>query len=400
MPISRFFFLAAAAWLSLWASPCRAMLSPDGEKLLDEGLNHLYNLDYERSRSSFRRLIEVEPDNPFGYLFESGAIWWQSSQEYSLFKDTPTLQGLFEQDIEAALRKAKLLMDSPSKADRADAYFVSGMALGTRGQWGLLRGHWMDAYFDGKKAIKHLKKCLKIDSEYVDAYLGLGVFDYQAARLPGIIQYTPLLGVRGDEERGLERIRLAMEKGRYASRQAAQLLSSIYIADKRDYTQAGPLILRLRADFPQSPYFQFLDAFLRDRAGDRDASLMLARDLFETSKTDPKVFNRKLLSLICGLKAQQCLDQETLEESIVWLDYALEPSRRGKPGPWSSFLRLYRGQALDILGKREQAVQEYQRVLSVPDFSDFHSRARQCLTQPCLLQSVLEHLRALSRGQS
>lgn len=403
MPISRprlFFFLAAAAWLSLSAQQGQAALSPNGERLLDEGLNHLYNLDYKRSRSSFRRLIELEPDNPFGYLFESGAIWWQSSQEYSLFKDTPTLQGLFEQDIEAALRKAKLLMDSPSKADRADAYFVSGMALGTRGQWGLLRGHWMDAYFDGKKAIKHLKKCLKIDPQYIDAYLGLGVFDYQAARLPAIIQYTPLLGVRGDEERGLERIRLAMEQGRYASRQAAQLLSSIYIADKRDYAQAGPLILRLRADFPQSPYFQFLDAFLLHQMGDLEGSLELARDLFERNRTDPKSFNRKLLSLFCGLTGERCLSQETLEKSLFWIDSALKAAQWKKPGLWSNFLRLYRGQALDILGKREEAVQEYKRVLSGPDFSDLHGRAKQCLDDACTRQSVLEHLRALSRDES
>lgn len=387
------------ALLLLFALPCRAALSPNGEKLLDEGLTSLYGLDYEQSRSAFRKLIELEPDNPFGYLFESGAIWWQSSQEYGLFKDTPTLQGLFEQDVEAALRKSKPLLDSPDKAVRADAYFVSGMALGTRGQWGLLRGHWLQAYFDGKKAIKYLKKCLKIDPDYHDAYLGLGVFDYQAARLPAVIQFSPLVGVRGDEERGLERIHLAMDKGRYGSRQAAQLLVSIYIVDKHDYGRALTLVARLRKDFPQSPYFQFLEIVLRHRLGDWDGSLRESRDLFERTQAFPKEFDRKLLSLFCGLAAEKCFQEEDVARALVWLDHALESAGGGTPSAWLALLRLYRGQTLDILMKREEAVKEYKLVLSAADFSGFHARARRCLAQSCDAQSTIEHLRALSRGE-
>ena len=128
------------------APAAQAALSRNAEIQLDEGLKHLYGMDYEKSRAAFRKLIELEPDNPFGYLFESGAIWWQSSQEYGLFKDTPTLQGLFEQDVDAAVRKADPLTDAKDKTTRADGHFVEGMSLGTRGQWGLLRGHYWRAF--------------------------------------------------------------------------------------------------------------------------------------------------------------------------------------------------------------------------------------------------------------
>src|SRR5204863_36047 len=96
-----------------------AKTSPAATAYLDEGITALYSLDYPRSRKAARKLIELEPDNPFGYLFEAGAIWWQSSQEFGLFKDTPTLQGLFEQDIEAGVRKAEAYIDSKDKQTRA-----------------------------------------------------------------------------------------------------------------------------------------------------------------------------------------------------------------------------------------------------------------------------------------
>lgn len=383
--------------LLLAAGLAGAALTPNAEVYLDEGLKRLYALDYQESRDAFRKLIELEPDNPFGYLFEAGGIWWQSSLEYGLFKGTPTLQGLFEQDIEAALRKAEPLTDSKDKTARADGHFVLGMALGTRGQWGLMRGHYLQAYFDGKKAIKHLRKCVKVDEEYYDAYLGLGVFDYQAARLPAVI--TMLSGIRGDEQRGIERIALAVEKGRYGWRQAAQFLTSIYIFDKHDYARGLTVVRSLQQAFPDSPYFDFLALFLRYRLGDWDGSLAEARALYEKARLDPAKFGRKQLSLYCGMTGDKCFAGPDLHAALVWLDHAQEDTRGEKPTPWHTLLRVYSGQAHDILGSRELAVRDYKKTLTLPPFGDAHARARQCLARPCDRGDAILYLRALSRGE-
>lgn len=379
------------------AASASAALTPNAEVHLDEGLRRLYSLDYQESRDAFRKLIELEPDNPFGYLFEAGGIWWQSSMEYGLFKGTPTLQGLFEQDIEAALRKADPMTGSKDKIQRADGHFVMGMALGTRGQWGLMRGHWWQAYRDGKKAIKHLRKCVKTEEHYYDAYLGLGVFDYQAARLPAVV--TVLAGIDGDEKRGLERIQLAVENGKYGWRQAAQMLSSIYILDKRDYARALNVILRLQKAVPESPYFDFLALYLKHRLGDFKDSLSDARLLFEKAKANPASFRRKQLSLFCGLSADKCLAGPDVQAALVWLGHAQAESAGEQPGPWQTLLRLYSAQAHDILGQRELAVKDYQWVLARPDFSDAHARAAACLKQACGREEALLYLRALSRGE-
>ncbi len=305
-------------------------LSPAAETQLDEGLTRLYSLDYVAARSSFRKLIELEPDNPFGYMFEAGGIWWESSQEFGLFKDTPTLQGLFEEDVDAAQRKADAYIDSKDPQIRADGYFVSGMALGTLGQWRLMRGHWMDAYFAGKKAIKHLKKCVKMDPTYYDAQLGLGVFDYQTAHLSGIAKLGILLGVHGDEKRGLEEIQIAADKSRYASRQASEFLMCIFIIDLHDFARALPVVQKLRENFPQSPYYQFLEALLRHRLGDQDASLALARELYAQIAADPAAFRPKWMTLVCGLSGADCLTKPDALAALPWFDHALGSHRQGK----------------------------------------------------------------------
>jgi tetratricopeptide (TPR) repeat protein len=395
MRTSFLFLLLALAPVSTYAGGAKT--SPAAQAQLDEGLNALYSLDYAKSRLASRKLIEIEPDNPFGYLFEAGAIWWQASQEYGLFKDTPTLQGLFEQDIEAGVRKSEAYIDSKDKQLRADGHFVAGMTLGVRGQWNLMKGKWMDAYFDGKKSMKHLKKVVKLDEDYEDVYLGLGVFDYQAAHMTGIAKLGILFGVRGDEKRGLERIQRAVDRATFARRQAAQMLSSIYLIDMHDDARALTVIQQLRRDFPGSPYFVFLEAMLRQRLGDWDGSLTLGRELHKMVAADPKAFRHKWLTLACGLSGADCLDKKDMERTLVWLDHALDATAKEKPDGFKTLLRLLRGQALDVLGRRDEAVKEYQKAEFLPALGDSREIARACLAQPCDRAAVLKRLRAWSK---
>ena len=370
-------------------------LSSAAAAQLDEGLARLYSLDYAKSRAAFRKLIEMDPDNPFGYLFEAGGIWWESSQEFGLFTSTPTLQGLFEEDVEAAQRKADAYMESKDPRTRVDGYFVSGMALGTLGQWRLMKRHMLDAYFTGKKAVKHLKKAAKLDPNYADVRLGLGVFDYQTAHLSGVAKLGILFGMKGNEKRGLDGIIYAMENSPSSGRQAAQILSQIYIIDMRDYGRALPVVQRLRVDFPDSPYFVFIEALLRHRLGDWDGSLELGRRLYAMAESDPSAFRPKWLTLVCGLSGADCLAKEDLERTLAWFDHAVDSIAKEKPTGFHSLLHLFRGQLLELSGRRAEAVADYKKARLLPEFDFVRERAKACLDAPCGRDGDLRWLRAL-----
>ena len=375
-------------------------LSPAAETQLDEGLKLLYSLDYARSRAAFRKLIELEPDNPFGYLFESGGLWWQSAQEFGLLQDAPDLRTLFESDVAAAQRKAGAYIDSKDPQLRADGYFVSGMALGTLGQWRLTQGHWMDAYFAGKKAIKHLRKCVKLDPTYYDADLGLGVFDYQAARFSGIAKLGFLFGVHGNEKRGLAEIELAADKARYANRQASAFLLCIDLIDRRDFARALPIVQKLRADFPLSPYYLFLETVTRERLGDRDGSLALGRRLYGQIAENPSAFRPKWLTLVCGLSGPACLSEDDAARALLWFDHALEASAQETPDGFHALLHLFRGHLLDVLGRRGEAASEYSQAQALPDFDSSRARAAACAQSACGREELLRLLRDWSKAES
>lgn len=393
--------MSAAALALLLAAAARpaaaaARLSPVAEAQLDEGLRRLYALDYARSRAAFHRLAELEPDNPAGYLFEAGGIWWQFTQENGLYRDSPALQRLFERDVAETVRAAAPGLRSDDPRARAQAHFMSGMALGALGQWRLIQHRWLDAYFAGKKAVRHLRACQKNDPDYSDALLGLGLFDYQTARLSGVAKLGFLLGLRGDENRGIERIRLAMERSRYSGRQAAQLLAQIHIADRRDAAGALPIVLRLRAAFPDSPYFLFLEIVLRHRLDDDAASLARAEELYARIQADPAAFRHKWLSLACGLSAENCLSPADARSAVSWLDRALAGGVAA--GESATLLHVSRGLLLDVLERRDEAVADYQRALALPDFDVAHALAAACSSAPCGRAELLARLRAMARA--
>ncbi len=404
MNASRLLIVCVAfAAAALRAAPAAAgegpQLDPVAAAQLDEGLRRLYSLDYAQSRAAFRKLIEVEPESSFGYLFEAGGIWWESSQEYGLFTDTPTLQGLFEEDVDEAIRKAEVETRSRDPRVRADGYFVSGMALGTLGQWRLMKHRWIDAYFAGKKAIKNLKKCKKIDDHYFDADLGLGVFDYQSANLSGIAKLGFLLGIRGDEKRGLAEIWNAADKSRYAARQAAEFLLSIYILDKRDFAAALPLIERLEGQMPESPYYIFLETLARFHLNDATGSRAAARRLFAVAQKDRGAFRPKWLTLVCGLSGSACLEPGEAQGTLAWIDDALESEEGRSPDSFQALLRLLRGQALEDLGRRDEARIEYRKVAVLPEFDFTRARAAQCLAASCGRDEQLRWLKSLHDGE-
>ncbi|MEK7744864.1 MAG: hypothetical protein AAB578_10800, partial [Elusimicrobiota bacterium] len=146
--------------------PMAAAFDSSTEPFIPRSMEALFDLDFARSRLEMRRLIEAQPSNPLGYLGEAGLLWWQASAEFGLFKDTPVLEELFEEDVDAAIAAAKPLIDSDDPRARADGYFASGMALGLHGQWEIGRGRFLKAYFDGKKAVTNLKRCVKLDTDY------------------------------------------------------------------------------------------------------------------------------------------------------------------------------------------------------------------------------------------
>lgn len=349
---------------------------------LENGIGKLLSLDYEGSRREFQTVIKTDPESPFGYLFEAGGIWWEASGEYDLFSSTPALQSRFEADIAEAVKRAQAYVDSSDPHRQADGNYAEGMALGTLGQWRLMKHHYLDAYLIGKKAIAHLRKSSEMDEDNNDVLLGLGVFDYQAAHLSGVAKVAKLFGVRGNEARGLKEVQLAMDKSRFSRLQAAQFLLSLEL-EQRNYDAAAAMTKRLRELLPDSPYYLTIDAILTARAGAFPASQALVRRVYDIAAADPDGFRAKWITLFCSVDFDSCLRDRDARAAADWFERALTLTKSDDPPGYITLLQLFRANAFDIVGRRREAVAGYSAVLDRADFGGAHAYARECAAEAC-----------------
>lgn len=355
-----------------------------GDASLTESLKAMYALDYaeaERLSDGFRTRL---PENPYGELFLAGQLWWRSATENLTADDDPALAARFDRHSRAAVAKAKRLFKAPKDRVRAEAYFVAGMSLGVRGQWRLTNGQYFKAYLDGKKAIKYLKKCVDIDPDFHDAYLGLGIFDYQAAVLPGVLRLGALLLARGDRERGLERIQRAIDKGQFANRQAASFLLTIYQTTEKDPAKALALTRRMRADFPEAVYYHGVEGAMAASNGDMTAALASWTAAYAALAGDPAALRRKFWGVLCGSWGADCVSEGRLVAAEAWTTWALNTANPGAPAGWTSALHLVRGFARDARRNMKDARDDYQAVLSDPTApAPLKDLAGQCARQWC-----------------
>ena len=92
-----------------------------------------------------------------------------------------------------------------------------------------------------------------------------------------------------------------------------------------------------------------------------------------------------------------------MRRTLAWLDHALEDAAKDKkrpakkPDTFRSHLRLMRAAALDVLGRRDEAVADYKKAELLPAIGDSREIARACLAAPCGRDELLKHLRDWSR---
>jgi tetratricopeptide (TPR) repeat protein len=134
------------------------------------------------------------------------------------------------------------------------AYLYLGNCLGGRGLVKLYQGHYVSAYRDGEKADQALKKSVELDPSLYSAWFGLGQYEYYCAHLAGILRL--ILGLHGDEAKGIALLEGCVAHPNFASTSAMQCLARIDTLEHPDFEKALPYVAELQRRFPRNYDFQ------------------------------------------------------------------------------------------------------------------------------------------------
>lgn len=249
--------------------------------------------DFASARDSGLAFLKAEPANPIGY-FLLAVTYYSISNQFRTDRCTDTTYSYLDTCI--TLTKT-LLEDDKSNPD---LYFILGSALGYRALSKGAHASWWSVLKDANSSGSNLKKCIELDSTYMDAWFGIGAAHYWKSAKAKFLTWLPF--IKDNRNQGIREILLASRTGYLASLCAAKALLPVYqnqkywdriiplgdslhqvapsdagcllypvraLLELGRYEEAKPRLAKLRAVWEGSPY--------KDSCGCLEVALLEAR---------------------------------------------------------------------------------------------------------------------------
>lgn len=255
------------------AFPCAPGLAASREapESLDLGYRRMYSLDFDGAESAFMTWQQERPEDPRGPVSEAAGLLFAELYrlgilEAQFFVDDDAFTDRQEQKpdprvkvrFDAALERSdalarKRLAVAPTDAD---ALFALALASGLKADYlSLIEARNIAALSPTKHATEWAQKLLRVDPDYVDAYLATGLSKYIIGSTPAPIRWVLRIGgYDGDQKEGIRELELTAEKGRLLAPFARLLLAMAYLR-QGDTAHARQMLERLRAEFPENPLY-------------------------------------------------------------------------------------------------------------------------------------------------
>jgi tetratricopeptide (TPR) repeat protein len=366
--------------------------STEFDQLRAEGNDAVYNLEYKVAREKFERMVKIAPDHPAGYIYLANNLWleWLNSsrrlsaslyngdsfyqQDAEEDKFDPKREKEFNDLIRQALSVAKTRVQK--NPQDTEALYYQGAALGLRAGYSVtVKRSFRRAMGDANGSIQIQKRVVKMDPNYNDAYLSIGLYEYVIDSLPFIWKtLARLAGLKGSKKKGIEHLELATQKGKFAADDARVILIGLYSREKQP-EKALEVISFLAAKYPRNYLLGVERANMLYQRGRKDEGAAAFAALLKNDQI--------------AQAASDHINYQWGESLMSTGDFTGAIERYKEVTRWTksdkslvSLSHLHAGQALDALGKREEALAEYQIVLKRENIFDAHKLANEYVKKP------------------
>jgi tetratricopeptide (TPR) repeat protein len=346
----------------------------------ERGLAHLYAMRHAEAEREIGRIAARHPGHPVVPFLRALPDWWRILADPHDTRHDARFAAALERTIELADRRLD--------RDRhdLDGKFFKGAALAFRGRHRSLRGDWLAAALDCKRALALVREVERLDPGNPDLAFGQGLYDYFADVLPAqypVLKPATLFMADADRRRGLRTLERVATRGSFVDTESAYFLLQIQMFFEKDPDEALRWAHWLRRRHPENPVFHELEGRLYARWGRRDRARRVFADVLERWQAGAPGYTQAQAERALYVTAVLDMrdgDHRGALSRLAALDRLPEPS--GSERPLQTLGRLRQGMALDALGQRGAAVARYRQVLARGDVDESHQRARDHLRRP------------------
>lgn len=219
--------------------------------LIQQGINKVYNMEFDSAEKTFDRMIELYPEQPHGYFYTAQLHFW-------LFLGTRDIGEYytFLKFAEISQQKIDKLIEENKGTERI--HNLAGNLASYRAMSSAVNNSPVDALWSSKKALDNFEKALEINPRFYNAYFGLGLLDYAMSFVPDFLRWAVnLSGLSSDKQRGLRYLNTAYKRGTSDKTEIAFHLSRIYADYLADYDSSYFYIRQLINTHPKNTLFHY-----------------------------------------------------------------------------------------------------------------------------------------------
>ena len=350
--------------------------SQDFNEMAANGMDLIFNLKFDEANKTFDEMIRMYPENAIGYYLKSKNYFWM----YALGNQNEELVKPFvDLSFEAIDASKKMLKKN---RDDLDALFYMGTAYGYLGRYYAETDGFFKAFWYARKGDKYLKKALKKDPGYYDAYLGVGILHYYVDVLPSFIKSISfILGLAGDREKGVEEVTIASRQGHVTKTEAKFILAQlVYFEMENDYDNALKIYEELIEEYPDN---HFLDLGIVQCYRSLSKYELAVQTLKNSLQSGFFKKYPKMETSFYRLLGNTYSDMNEHEKAIQAFTNVLAILKaQNRENSWEHEWSLYNiGDCYEILGDVDQAHAYYSKVSS-EDKTGAYTQAQARLTTP------------------
>ena len=360
-----------------------------------DAYNRFYNLDYDGAIARFDKVIEQHPDNPMAYGYDLMVTIFRELYHQDLLDTTYYAHDSFlstarkvdipadhRDRIEFLANKASDLAEQRLKTNPHDAsaYFARGYARGLHAAFITLADHsFVGAARQGLAARNDSEAALKIDPDFYDANMAIGIQQFAVASLPRLVRMVVgIAGVGGNKERGLDLLKISASKG-VVTRVESRTALSLFLRHDGRYPEALAVEHGLATEFPHDYLFRLEEANLAKDAGNGQLAIATYKAVLADAQKPGFYIDPRLQMAWFGLADTERGQNDIANAARHYLEAARQPN-------CSDWLRkraqLNAGQMLDLLHDRNGALAQYQLASSGGGDQSQAAQARKYLGAP------------------
>lgn len=393
---------AAIVTLS-WTGVCRGSTASDlahtdpinREPAVHEALLDFYNLNYDRALERFESIRRANPGNAMAVDYVLTVEIFRELYHQDLLDTTYYAHDSFlsskrqvdvapatRETIESLTNEAVGLCNAAIRANPRDAnaYFERGYAHGLHAAFITLVDHSFGAAArQGYAARNDSEQALKIDPNYADAKMAVGIQEFAVASLPRMVRLlVGIFGVGGDRQQGLAMLRDAAAHGVVTNVDSRTVLS-LFLRHEGQYPAALEVEHGLATQFPHDYLFRLEEANLTKDEGNGPAAIAAYKGVISDAARPGYFTDARLQMVWFGLADTERGQRDIADAARSYLTAAEQP----KCSEWlRRRAQLNAGEMYDLLGQRAKAVQFYQMASAGGGDQSQAEMARRYLNRP------------------